>query len=86
MITALLLAIALLLAHPVGAETWRFAVIGDTPYNSYEARELGPMLEDVAAAHVSSIVHAGDFKDSGAVCSDELFENVGAFLTPRQPP
>lgn len=80
MITALLLAIALLLAHPVGAETWRFAVIGDTPYNSYEARELGPMLEDVAAAHVSFIVHAGDFKDSGAVCSDELFENRRSLL------
>ena len=80
MITALLLAIALLLAHPVGAETWRFAVIGDTPYNSYEARELGPMLEDIAAAHVSFIVHAGDFKDSGAVCSDELFENRRSLL------
>jgi len=80
MMEALLVLFALLLAHSVGAETWRFAVIGDTPYSTYEARELGPMLDDIAGAHVSFIVHAGDFKDSGAVCSDELFVSRRSLL------
>ncbi len=62
-----------LLACSVQAETWRFAVIGDTPYSDYERSELPRMLEDIADEHPSFIVHAGDFKDSRAICSDELF-------------
>ncbi|SBT06217.1 putative transmembrane protein [Candidatus Accumulibacter aalborgensis] len=75
-IKSLLAAVALLLAAGVAkvhAETWRFAAIGDTPYSSYERRELPPMLAHIAAHHVSFIVHAGDFKDSREVCSDDLF-------------
>jgi hypothetical protein len=63
----------LLLAWTAAAETWRFAVIGDTPYSDYERRELPRMLDDIAAEHASLIVHAGDFKDSRLVCSDEVF-------------
>ena len=66
-------ALGLLLAAAVQAETWRFAVIGDTPYGAYERRELPLMLDDIAAHHVRFIVHAGDLKDSKEVCSDELF-------------
>ena len=38
MMEALLVLFALLLAHSVGAEIWRFAVIGETPYSTYEDR------------------------------------------------
>ncbi|MBK8116415.1 MAG: metallophosphoesterase [Candidatus Accumulibacter sp.] len=69
----LLAGIGLLLAGYLHAETWRFAVIGDTPYNEYERRELPRMLDDIAAENPSFIVHAGDFKEGKAVCSDELF-------------
>ena len=66
-------AFGLLLACTAAAETWRFAAIGDTPYSDYERRELPRMLDDIAAEHASLIVHAGDFKNSRALCSDALF-------------
>lgn len=69
---ALLLA-GLWFAGSVHAETWRFAVIGDTPYSAYERSELPRMLDDIADEHPGLIVHAGDFKDSRTICSDEVF-------------
>ena len=69
---ALLLS-GLWLAGSVSAESWRFAVIGDTPYNAYERSKLPRMLDDIADEHPGLIVHAGDFKDSRTICSDELF-------------
>ncbi len=57
----LLRTLGLLLASGLHAETWRFAVIGDVPYNSYEERQLPVMLDDIAAEHPQFIVHAGDF-------------------------
>jgi hypothetical protein len=38
------------------------------------------MLDDIAAEHASLIVHAGDFKDSRLVCSDEVFLDRRALL------
>ena len=73
-------AFGLLLACTAAAETWRFAVIGDTPYSDYERRELPRMLDDIAAEHASLIVHAGDFKDSRLVCSDAVFLDRRALL------
>lgn len=65
--------VGLLIAFAVQAETWRFAVIGDTPYSDYERRELPIMLEKIAEEHPAFIVHAGDIKASNAKCSDQLF-------------
>jgi hypothetical protein len=62
-----------LVALSAQAETWRFVLIGDTPYSDYERRELPLMLEDIAAEHPDFIVHIGDFKSSAAKCSDEIF-------------
>lgn len=63
----------LLLACALHAETWRFAVIGDTPYNDHEVAQLPRLLDEIAAQHPAFIVHAGDFKDSRMVCSDQTF-------------
>ena len=65
--------LGLLVAFAVQAETWRFAVIGDTPYSDYERRELPIMLEKIAEQHAAFIVHAGDITASNAKCSDQLF-------------
>lgn len=72
LMTALLTAITLL-SGAAGAESWRFAVIGDTPYSDYEERELPRMLDDIAAEHPDFVIHAGDFKNSGMICSDDVF-------------
>lgn len=63
----------MLITGNVQAEAWRFALIGDTPYSDYERRELPGMLDAIADTHPEFIVHAGDFKQSNAPCSDELF-------------
>lgn len=69
----LLAVLSLLLAAAAHAETWRFALIGDTPYNDDERRALPQMLDTIATQQPAFIVHAGDIKKSSARCSDELF-------------
>lgn len=69
----LLAALCLLVAVAAQAESWRFAVIGDTPYNDQERRELPSMLGEIAGEQPAFIVHVGDFKKSNARCSDEIF-------------
>jgi hypothetical protein len=68
------------------AETWRFAVIGDVPYNSYEESQLPLMLDDIAAEHPQFIVHAGDFKSSSKPCSDALFRDRRTLFDASQVP
>ena len=60
-------------ATPVHAETWRFTLIGDTPYSNFERREFPAMLDALAAESPELVVHVGDFKASNARCTDELF-------------
>ena len=69
----LLAALAVLIACGAQAESWRFVVIGDTPYSDHERRELPLMLDDIAEEHPAFIVHVGDFKKSSDPCSDALF-------------
>lgn len=57
-----------------GAETWRLAVIGDTPYSEFERRELPRMLEAIADQGVEVVTHIGDFKSGQERCDDALFE------------
>lgn len=80
MATVLCLGGGLLLAAPAHAESWRFAVIGDTPYSDYERRELPRLLDDIAAENVELIVHAGDIKNARARCDDELYRDRRALF------
>ena len=84
--TLLCALLCLLLSGFAAAETWRFAVIGDTPYDDYETSELPRMLDVIAAEHPSFIVHAGDLKASTTVCSDELFRSRRALLDAARVP
>jgi hypothetical protein len=86
MIGILLGTLGLLLASGLHAETWRFAVIGDAPYNSYEESQLPLMLDDIAAEHPQFIVHAGDFKSSSKPCSDALFRDRRTLFDASQVP
>ena len=56
-----------------GAETWRFALIGDTPYSDSERRELPRMLDAIAESHVDFVVHIGDFKNGQSRCDNVVF-------------
>lgn len=67
--------LVVLLSTTAGAESWRIALIGDTPYSSYERRELPKMLAAIADESVDLIIHAGDIKHSQEECSDTLFDD-----------
>ena len=77
----LVAALLLLTMGAAGAETWRFAVIGDVPYSRYERNEMPRMLENITAEHPEFIVHAGDIKLSSDECTDELFKDRHQLLT-----
>lgn len=63
-----------LLAGPVRSDTYRFALLGDTPYSAYEKRELPGMLADMKAAGAFFAVHIGDIKGGTESCSDALIQ------------
>ncbi|UCV30336.1 metallophosphoesterase family protein [Ferribacterium limneticum] len=65
----------LLWATLAAAETWRFALIGDTPYSDHERIELPKMLDAIADSHVEFVAHIGDIKHGSARCDDALFED-----------
>ncbi len=69
----LLAVLGLLIAFGAHAETWNFALIGDTPYSDYERRELPLMMHAIAEEHPSFIAHAGDIKSSQSKCSNAVF-------------
>lgn len=68
-----LAAVGLLIALGAQAETWNFALIGDTPYSDYERRELPMMMHAIAAEYPSFIIHAGDIISSQSKCNDAIF-------------
>ena len=79
------LALAADVAH---AETWRFTVIGDTPYSARERHELPGMLTAITerADLPAFIVHVGDFKHSRERCSNELFRDRQALFDASRVP
>lgn len=72
---ALFTALFLLIAGIAHGESWRFALIGDTPYNDSERRNLPHMLRQIGDENPAFIIHAGDFKNGRANCSDTLFRD-----------
>ena len=64
----------LLLAGAAHADTYRFALLGDTPYSPYEKRELPKMLAAMQGAGAAFAVHIGDLKGGSESCSDALIQ------------
>ncbi|HJW26398.1 MAG TPA: metallophosphoesterase family protein [Rhodocyclaceae bacterium] len=69
-----------------GAETWRFAIVGDTPYSNYERQQFPKMLETIAEAQVDLVAHIGDIKSGGDRCDDSLFEDRKALFNASRVP
>ena len=68
--------LTLLLAAWAGlasAETWQFGLVGDTPYSDSEREQLPKMLDAIADAGMSFIIHVGDFKHGQGRCDDAVF-------------
>jgi hypothetical protein len=58
------------LAGPAAAGPLRFFAVGDLPYSSAEADLLERLLERAAAEEPAFIVHVGDIKGGGQLCTD----------------
>lgn len=69
-----------------GAETWRFAIVGDTPYSDYERQQFPWMLEAISDANVDLVAHIGDIKGGRDRCDDSLFEDRKALFNASRVP
>lgn len=69
-----LLLIALALATGARAEPFAFALVGDLPYTRDEESQFAEMLARIGREKLAFVIHVGDFKSGGSVCSDQLFE------------
>lgn len=74
------------LASLAQADTWSFAVLGDTPYSSWERQALPGLLEAIDQSGVRFTAHVGDFKRSNDRCDDALFEDRKALFNQSRLP
>jgi hypothetical protein len=57
------------------AQSFDFALIGDTPYTDEATTNAFPnLIEELNAARLAFVVHDGDIKSGGTPCTDALFE------------
>jgi hypothetical protein len=72
-----ILALALLAgATPAPAEALRFFAMGDAPYSEGELLQLEGLLAEVGEARPAFIIHVGDIKSGGSVCTDAYTARV----------
>lgn len=63
-----------------GESSYDFAVIGDLPYGTEGIARLPSVVRDINGADVEWVLHIGDIKSGGALCSDSLLrERFGFF-------
>lgn len=64
-----------------------FALIGDVPYNEFDATNSFPnMIAEINRARLAFVVHDGDIKAGATPCSDEVFYRChDQFQTFRHP-
>ena len=63
-----------------------FGLFGDFPYSAWERVHLPRMIEEMDGENLAFVVHDGDIKDGGSVCSDEVFRDIlGVFQASRHP-
>jgi hypothetical protein len=78
--SVVLLALAACTAHippplPSGSATaFKFALIGDTPYNAAEAAALDAMIEQINREDLAFVIHVGDITGGQGPCTDEWLE------------
>lgn len=74
------------LAAAAQAQTLSFGLFGDTPYNDFERRHLPDLLAAMDAEDLAFVVHDGDIKSGGSVCSDVVYADILAvFQTSKHP-
>ncbi len=54
---------------------FEFALIGDLPYNDTQVQQFGNLIDNIDRSNAVFVVHDGDLKSGGSLCSDEMFLN-----------
>lgn len=72
---ALAAALPLVLQATARAESFEFAVIGDTPYTEAQREQFPRMMDALNQLELAFVAHIGDFKDGVSACSDALFSD-----------
>jgi hypothetical protein len=84
----LLLSLGLLtlLTSLASAEPVSFGLFGDMPYSHWERESLPDLMADMDREGLAFVVHVGDIKSGGSVCSDEVFRDIlGVFQASKTP-
>lgn len=63
-------------ATAVCAQPVSFGLFGDTPYSDWERERLPDLMGHMAREDLAFVVHVGDIKSGGSVCSDALFKDI----------
>ncbi|MEY2633121.1 MAG: hypothetical protein RIR00_1775 [Pseudomonadota bacterium] len=82
------LATSALLALPglATAESWQFAVIGDTPYSDYERQQLPLLLAALEQEPLQFVAHVGDIKKGSSRCDDAVFADIQQLFNRQRHP
>lgn len=86
--TALVSLFSLLLglAGVVNAQPVSFGLFGDTPYSLRERERLPELIAEMDSEALAFVVHDGDIKSGGSVCSDEVLHDIlGVFQASKTP-
>ncbi|MBI3533710.1 MAG: hypothetical protein HY068_14780 [Burkholderiales bacterium] len=74
------------LAGTLAAQPVSFGLFGDMPYSRWEREQLPALLNEMKREPLAFVVHDGDFKSGGTVCSDEVFlDMLGVFQSSYHP-
>lgn len=63
----------LIAVKPLPLERFDFGLIGDLPYDPEEEAKFSALIAAMNQADLAFVVHDGDLKSGGALCSDQVF-------------
>jgi hypothetical protein len=56
-----------------GVDRFEVALIGDLPYSEREEQQFANLVTDINRSNAAFVVHDGDIKSGGSLCTDEIF-------------
>ena len=69
-----------------GAQPVSFGLIGDMPYSHWERQQVPELLADMDSENLAFVVHDGDIKSGGSLCSDAVLRDIlGVFQASKTP-
>lgn len=69
-----------------GIQPFAIGLFGDTAYSQRERELLPELIAEMDSEDLAFVIHDGDIKSGGSVCSDEVFlDRLGVFKASRHP-